>query len=81
VAEAVTVTAVLTGAELPENGEVMIAVGSTGAVTTNETAAESPETPVESTARATRLTLPVAVGVHVMVYGDALLLPTRVPPA
>jgi hypothetical protein len=81
VAVAVTLTAVFNGAELPGNGEVIAAVGTTVAVTTKETAAESPERPFESKARATRLTVPVVVGVHEIVYGAALLVPTRVLPA
>ena len=55
--------------------------GEPAGLTINGTAIESAEVLFESKARAVRLTVPVAVGVHVIVKGAAALVPMRAVPA
>ncbi len=50
-------------------------------MTINGTATESAEVLLESKARAVRLTVPAAVGIHVIVNGAGALVPIKVVPA
>ena len=56
-------------------------VGEPAGLTINGTATESAEVLLESKARAVRLTVPAAVGIHVIVNGAAALVPIKVVPA
>ena len=79
VAEAVTVVAVLSESTDPSAGAEIETVGA-AALTVTLTADEVTVVPAESVARAVNATVPTALGVQVVVYGeDVTAAPTWVP--